>query len=45
MKMRQYLIVSRIYLILSIINFALAVPLVTRERHEVRVDVVDIAKD
>jgi hypothetical protein len=43
--MRQLVIVSRIYLVLSIINFALAAPLVTRERHEVRVDVVDIAKD
>jgi hypothetical protein len=43
--MRQYLIVSRIYFILSVINFALAAPLVIRETHEVRVDVVNVAKD
>jgi hypothetical protein len=43
--MRQYLIVSWIHLILSVINFALAAPLVIRERREVRIDVVDVAKD
>jgi hypothetical protein len=43
--MRQYLIVSRIYLILSVINFALAAPLVIRERHEARVKMVDVTKD
>jgi hypothetical protein len=43
--MRQYLIVSRIYFILSVINFALAAPLVIRETHEVRIDVVNVAKD
>ncbi|KAI0272008.1 hypothetical protein BGY98DRAFT_180141 [Russula aff. rugulosa BPL654] len=44
-RMRQYFIVSQIHLILSVINFALAAPLVIREKHEVRVDVVDAAKD
>lgn len=44
-KMRQYLIISWIYFILSVINFALAAPLVIRERPEVRVDVVGVAKD
>ena len=44
-KMRQYLIASRIHLMLSVINFALAAPLVMRGRHEVRVDMVDVAKD
>ena len=43
--MRQYLIVSWIHLILPVITFALAAPLVIRERHEVRVNVVDVAKD
>ena len=44
-KMRQYLIDFRIHIILFIISFALAVPLVIRERHEVHADVVDVAKD
>jgi hypothetical protein len=43
--MRQYLIISWIHLILSVINFALAAPLVIRERPEVRVGVVDATKD
>lgn len=43
--MRQYSIVSQICIILSVINLAFAAPLVMRERHEVRVDVVGVTKD
>ena len=42
--MRQYMIFTRIFLILSIINFARAAPALVREVHEVRVD-VDVAED
>jgi hypothetical protein len=36
---------SRILLILSIVNFALAAPVAVREIHEVRVNMADVAKD
>ena len=43
--MRRYDIVSGILLILSIIDFASAVPVVVQEKHQARVDVVHIPKD
>jgi hypothetical protein len=43
-KMRWYKILARILLMLSVIDFALAAPVVIQE-HEVRVNVVDAAKD
>jgi hypothetical protein len=42
--MRRYYIVSGILLILSIINFALAAPILPREKHQARVGVVHIPK-
>jgi hypothetical protein len=43
--MRRYDIVSRIILILSIIDFALAAPVLVQEKHQARVDVVHIPRD
>lgn len=43
--MRWYEISSRILLILSVVNFALAAPVAIRDIHGVRVDMADIAKD
>jgi len=44
MKMRWYKILAQILLMLPVIDFALAAPVVVQE-HEVRVSVVDAAKD
>jgi hypothetical protein len=43
--MRQYDIVSGIILILSIIDFALAAPVLMKEKRQERVDVVHIPID
>jgi hypothetical protein len=43
--MRRYDIVTGILLVLSIIDFALAAPLLAQEKHQSRVDVVHIPKD
>src|SRR6266566_6064345 len=43
--MRRYIAISRIFLFLSIVSFALAAPVVVREMHEVHVNVVDVAED
>jgi hypothetical protein len=43
--MRRYNIVSGILLILSIIGFALAAPVLKHEKHQARVDVVHIPRD
>ena len=43
--MRRYDIVTGILLILSIIDFALAAPVLVQEPHQARVDVVHIPKD
>ncbi|KAN0115599.1 hypothetical protein V8E52_006718 [Russula decolorans] len=43
--MRRYDIVSGILLILSVIDFALAAPLLVQENHQACVDVVHIPKD
>ena len=43
--MRRYMTFARIFLILSIINFARAAPVVVRGVHEVHVNVVDVAED
>ena len=43
--MRRYDIVSGILLILSIIDFAFAAPVLLQEKHQARVDVVHIPKD
>jgi hypothetical protein len=43
--MRRYMTFTRIFLILSIINFARAAPVVVRGAHEVHVNVVDVAED
>jgi hypothetical protein len=43
-KMRWYKTLARVLLMLSVIDFALAAPVAVRE-HEVRVSVVDAAKD
>ncbi|KAF8494566.1 hypothetical protein F5888DRAFT_1805313 [Russula emetica] len=43
--MRRYMTFAQIFLILSIINFARAAPVVVRRVHEVHVNVVDVAED
>jgi hypothetical protein len=43
--MHRYMTFARIFLILSIINFARAAPVVVRRVHEVHVNVVDVAED
>jgi hypothetical protein len=43
--MRRYYIVSGIFLILSIIDFALAAPVLVQEKRQASVDVVHIPKD
>jgi hypothetical protein len=42
--MRQYYIISGILLILSIIDFAVAAPVLVQEKHQAGVDVVHIPK-
>jgi hypothetical protein len=42
---RHKMVAQIILLILSVVNFVLAAPVLKRRIHEVRVDVVDIAKD
>ena len=42
--MRRYYIISGILLILSIIDFAVAAPVLVQEKHQVGVDVVHIPK-
>jgi hypothetical protein len=44
-KMRQYDVVSGIFLILSIIDFALAAPVLVQEKYQACVEVVHIPKD
>jgi hypothetical protein len=44
-RMRQYITFARIFSVLSIINFALAAPVVVREVPEVHVNEVDVAED
>jgi hypothetical protein len=43
--MRRYTTFARIFLILSIINFARAAPIVIRGAHEVHLNMVDAAED
>jgi hypothetical protein len=43
--MHWYETTSRILLILSIVNFALAAPVAVRDIHEVRVDMVGVSKN
>ena len=43
--MRRHYIVSGIFLILSIIDFALAAPVLVQEKRQASVDVVHIPKD
>jgi hypothetical protein len=43
--MRRYNIVSRILLILTVIAFALAAPVLVQDKHQARVDVVQLPED